>query len=362
MKKIPVCFVAMAFGREDTDVFYEKLLLPTLKSNGVRPIIINRQQSNDDLNIQIFEQLNRADFCIADLTYTRPSVYFEAGYAQRSVPVIYTVRKDHLGKGQSDDLRVHFDLQMKPIVEWTSPTDPSFSGRLEKRLRATILKDWNKKQNEITKFEVSKAEFQELTQFDKLKLLRYRTLYAMRRIGIKMSQWRRVEYSFRVGWSYSKKSIVNGGVDHIFASTKSNNKTIEASIQAYPSLSKKALYDLVEAYYRGISYRESDEGISTDVVLSHIFVLSLKNVTAHQIESAMSNFIPLEKSKRYSNIFVEDGHIGRKKKKYTVITTFHFLTGLESEYHINRLLDDLMNNYIQPQTKTSNRKLKASSL
>jgi hypothetical protein len=34
-------------------------------------------------------------YCSADLRYARPSVYFEAGYAERSVPVIYTVRRDH---------------------------------------------------------------------------------------------------------------------------------------------------------------------------------------------------------------------------------------------------------------------------
>jgi len=96
MKKSPVCFVAMAFGRDDTDAFYEKQLLPVLKMNGIKPVIVNRIESNDDLNLQIFSQLDKADFCIADLTYTHPSVYFETGYAQRTTPVIYTARRDIL--------------------------------------------------------------------------------------------------------------------------------------------------------------------------------------------------------------------------------------------------------------------------
>jgi nucleoside 2-deoxyribosyltransferase len=87
--KSPLCFVAMAFGKKDTDSFYNYLLLPTLKRNNIRPVIINRRQSNDDLNIQIIEQLRLADICIVDLTYARPSVYFEAGVAQqRGIPVI----------------------------------------------------------------------------------------------------------------------------------------------------------------------------------------------------------------------------------------------------------------------------------
>jgi nucleoside 2-deoxyribosyltransferase len=125
--KRPICFVAMAFGRDDTDAFYEKQILPTLKRNGVRPVIINRRQSNDDINFQIFDQLDKADFCIADLTYTRPSVYFEAGYAQRSIPVIYTVR---------------------------SVSDLTFSNRLERRINATFLrkcKQVQKKNQDIDK-------------------------------------------------------------------------------------------------------------------------------------------------------------------------------------------------------------------
>jgi len=156
----PVCFIAMAFEHEDTDALYESQILPVLKRNNVKPIIINRRQSNDDLNIQIIEQLTTADFCIADLTYARPSVYFEAGFAQKSIPVIYTVRKDHLKPGQPDDKRVHFDLQMKPVIAWENPDDNSFTTKLERRIKDTFLIGWRKKKlsddaltSAITEFE-----------------------------------------------------------------------------------------------------------------------------------------------------------------------------------------------------------------
>ncbi len=128
----PTCFVAMAFDHDDTDSLYDQQILPTLRRLGIRFVRIDRRQSNDDVNIQIMEQLQSADFCITDLTYARPSAYFEAGFAQRSTPVIYTVRRDHLSRAQPDHLRVHFDLQMKPIIPWKSPSDSSFANRLEK--------------------------------------------------------------------------------------------------------------------------------------------------------------------------------------------------------------------------------------
>jgi hypothetical protein len=79
--------------------------------------------------------------------YARPSVYFEAGFAQRKVPVIYTSRQDHL-KPQADDefgnLRVHFDPLMRNIVPWSSSTDRHFAKKLTRRIKtviAPILRD-----------------------------------------------------------------------------------------------------------------------------------------------------------------------------------------------------------------------------
>ena len=97
MDKKPTCFIAMAFDHQDTDQVYANLIQPVLKRNGVFPTIINRRQSNDDLNLQIIQQLENANFCIADLTYARPSVYFEAGFATGlGRPVVWLCRKNEL--------------------------------------------------------------------------------------------------------------------------------------------------------------------------------------------------------------------------------------------------------------------------
>jgi len=52
----PTCFIAMAFSKEDTDQLYDKQIKPVLDKMGINPIIINRVESNDDLNIQIICQ------------------------------------------------------------------------------------------------------------------------------------------------------------------------------------------------------------------------------------------------------------------------------------------------------------------
>src|SRR5665647_2602914 len=89
------CFVAMAFDNPDTDEWYESTLVPLLTSLDVRVRRVDRIEHNDDIDDRIIEEIQAADLLVADITYARPSVYFEAGYAQRAIPVIYTARADH---------------------------------------------------------------------------------------------------------------------------------------------------------------------------------------------------------------------------------------------------------------------------
>jgi nucleoside 2-deoxyribosyltransferase len=123
----------MAFGHSDTDAIYERCLAPTLRALSIQPVRVDRKEHNENINDVIMRELKQADFAIADLTYARPSVYFEAGFAERIAQVIYTVRKDHL-RGVSDGERVHFDVSMRNIIGWSPEATKRFSELLRKRL------------------------------------------------------------------------------------------------------------------------------------------------------------------------------------------------------------------------------------
>jgi len=128
-------FVAMAFGRPDTDRWYAKSVKPLLEAHGIEPRRVDQITHNDDVDDRIIAELKSAHLAIADLTYARPSVYYEAGYAAgRPIPVIYTCRSDHLDEGAKDPLRVHFDLQMKNFAAWDSPEDRTFATKFRKLL------------------------------------------------------------------------------------------------------------------------------------------------------------------------------------------------------------------------------------
>lgn len=182
----------MAFDRADTDQLYEKMIRPLLASLGVTPVIINRTESNEDLNAQIIAQLDRCDFCVADLTYARPSVYFEAGFAERLVPVIYTVRADHLNSGAPDDQRVHFDLQMKPLVKWRSPGDLTFRSRLERRLNHTFLRQWRAEQRQDAATAAATAKFRAKPPLNRSSVLKRVAVKTLRGYGFSLVEHRHV--------------------------------------------------------------------------------------------------------------------------------------------------------------------------
>jgi nucleoside 2-deoxyribosyltransferase len=185
----------MAFGHSDTDAFYDRLVSPVLRRNGVTPIVINRTLSNDDLNSQIIKQLTQADFSICDLTYARPSVYFEAGFAQRAGPVFYTVRKDHLQLGQPDDRRVHFDLQMKPLITWENATDVEFADRLERRLRASVLRTLGQDRAALEAVQNARNEFARLPLAQRVVIMRRVTIQALRAAAF--DAWRNLSTTLR---------------------------------------------------------------------------------------------------------------------------------------------------------------------
>lgn len=140
-KNKPNCFIAMRFGATDTDTIYLKYIEPTVRKLGLNPIRIDKIEHNENIDEKIITELNRTDIVIADLTYARPSVYYEAGYAERKVPVIYTCRRDHLdpiSPLRVDISRVHFDLEHKNIIDWLDILDNSFQSRLEGRIKHLI--------------------------------------------------------------------------------------------------------------------------------------------------------------------------------------------------------------------------------
>lgn len=293
-KRKPRCFVAMAFDHEDTDLLYENAILPILRSNGITPIIINRREDNRDINQQIIEQLSACDFCIADLTYTRPSVYFEAGYAQRSVEVIYTVRADHLHKNQPDDLRVHFDLQMKPLIRWSGPDDKSFPVRLERRLKQTVLRQWNRAQAVQEKEKQQRDEFTQMPLNERLLALRKSGLRILNKLGY--SSWTPLvgHLSGPDELSYRQMLRNLNSFAWMISSQRHRRLLKTASLRVEESMTLRTLRDefgyrfLRATYVPHLNGQEMvDEARPVNTTVEHHVLCSLKAIPQARIMSAI---------------------------------------------------------------------------
>jgi hypothetical protein len=164
------CFIASAFDHDDIDAIYDEVICPVLEELRIRPLRVDRVEHNDDIDKRIFQLLDQSQLCIADLTHARPSVYYEAGYAfGTGKPVIYLARSDHFRAHPGDptgNLRVHFDLQMKNIIQWTEPNE-TLKKRLRSRLRHVLRPMLRNLKDEQAKSDV-RSRFGALSQNEKL--------------------------------------------------------------------------------------------------------------------------------------------------------------------------------------------------
>jgi nucleoside 2-deoxyribosyltransferase len=82
------------------------------------PAGVDMSEPPATLTESILRGVTQAEGVIADLTYARPSVYFEVGYALGlGAHLLLTCRKDRQ-QGVQDASRVHFDLAQFKISFW----------------------------------------------------------------------------------------------------------------------------------------------------------------------------------------------------------------------------------------------------
>jgi hypothetical protein len=113
-------FVACAFGHDEIDRLFDEELSPACKKLGYEPIRVDMNEPPRTISELIISAITEAECVIADLSFARPSVYFEVGFAHGlGVPMILTCNSDHY-RGKSDDRRVHFDLEQYKISYWSS--------------------------------------------------------------------------------------------------------------------------------------------------------------------------------------------------------------------------------------------------
>ena len=125
-------FVAMSFNSALRTV-WQNGIRPALKKTGWIPCRIDEAEHNERIDDQIIAEIRRSGLLIADLTYHRQNVYYEAGFAEGlGIPVIFTGREDEMEEGE-----VHFDIRQYKYITWTD--SEQLERALINRIEATGL-------------------------------------------------------------------------------------------------------------------------------------------------------------------------------------------------------------------------------
>jgi nucleoside 2-deoxyribosyltransferase len=302
------CFVAMAVGRADTDRIYDKHILPTLRAAGIKAVFMGRLEHNDDIDKRIIREIEQCDFAIADLTYARPSVYFEAGYAQRKVPVIYTAQSDHLRPRHDDEFgnfRVHFDLLMRNIIPWFSPKDSSFAKKLSRRISKVVAPMLRQRQSD----ERSKAEeqqFQRLPLMSRLEHVTETFKNVLKHCGYDSLV---VNDGFHM-WAgrLPSRHTLNVGVVSVRASFTQNDLQWQRNNLLAMLRSRFQVFDDDDGYNRqrwqsdwhGYELPKLAETKNVAKVVARLVLCSLQRVPGGRLTSALSSFATNETGKEFT--------------------------------------------------------------
>lgn len=124
-------FVAMAF-KEELGSVYENGIKKAIEDDcGYTAYRVDKAEHNERIDDLIISEIKRSKFLVADLTFQRNGVYFEAGMMTGlGRPVIFTVKEE-------DADNVHFDTRQYKQIRWKNAAD--LREQLHRRIAATII-------------------------------------------------------------------------------------------------------------------------------------------------------------------------------------------------------------------------------
>ena len=331
------CFIAIAFGRDDTDQIYDSVIEPSLRKLSIDAIRVDRKEHNKNIDDVIIDELSKCDFVIADLTYSRPSVYYEAGYAERCIPVIYTCRNDHLKPKEDDlfgNLRIHFDLLMKNIIDWSKPSDKMFQKKLLSRIRH-VLNPIKQERDKYIKEMSEINEFRALAEIDKISLIQSISETILKKCGFVRSY---KEYTVLSSFSKRLLSMIN---------TKKKNSFV--FILTLPKLMGNDLMPILTIIDEIIKNTSADTSIGKSIIrakqLKKIIIISSPNSLRF---STIKRNLPFAKIGNFDNELVWTSNFGfRQNIKRDLInisteTHLHIFNSIKSGNSYKQDLENRM--------------------
>lgn len=309
MRKIQ-CFVACAFWKKDVDEVYSKVIKKVLKELKITVQRVDKINHNKNIDLKIIELIKSCDFCIADLTYARPSVYYEAGRLHGlGKEVIFTARQDHFNPKEHDregNFKIHFDLVTKNIIGWNKPNQ-DFKKKLKDRIKL-VIEPILRKLKEESQNKYSESDFKKNSLAKKIEIIKYIALSKIKDKGYNI--YKEYDDIFYARKTNNFKKIIWCIVSNNFA-----QKDIELfrtfHFSNFFSGNKRLLYNTGDS-------------------LTVIF-LSLGSTPENRIEKSLPTFQKVSETKEY--------HHGEsyKIKEFRYI----FIDKIASELDLNKKLESI---------------------
>jgi len=121
------CFVAMSFDNAPELIqLFDEGIFTAVKRAGYVPFRVDKKDydSTTTIDNRIISEINRSRFMVADFTYNKQNVYYEAGYARGlGIYLIYSCNKNFIDE-------VHFDIRNFPHITWEASKLSEFQDQL----------------------------------------------------------------------------------------------------------------------------------------------------------------------------------------------------------------------------------------
>ena len=116
----------MKFGDPELETVFERAIKPVIEDCGYKPIRIEQVQDSRIITEEILRYIRLSDIIVADLTYQKPTCYYEVGYAHAlDKELVLTIRK-------GDDIQL--DLGGNRFIVWQTAND--LKEKLHLRIKA----------------------------------------------------------------------------------------------------------------------------------------------------------------------------------------------------------------------------------
>lgn len=133
VRKRSQAFVAMAFKNEHREA-RQGGLKEGIEAAGYEPYIVDRDEFLGKVDDRIVAEIRQSWLMVADLSFSRPNVYFEVGLAEGlGIPVVLTF---HDRENRLADDEPQFDKRQDNIIFWK--TKEELAERVQRRIEAVI--------------------------------------------------------------------------------------------------------------------------------------------------------------------------------------------------------------------------------